>query len=295
MCTRAALLASLVGTVWGCGSLEKPCEDMNHKLNEGEKLTKTVTCHNHGLWPQIFQGKISTTGDADTLNLTIYSVQGDKTTTLVEPTQLSSSAPWTFPADPSKCQPLETCYMGKSSNHINVDIVCVTKGGCEVDVSLSSGCGNSGPPVNCVFTQWTKCVGHGHCYHHRFEGQNWNGGTECDGPLEEECACPGVPPTPSPPGHDTNSPTPSPTHNPEKGTKSPTHPGDTNAPESKTLSPSSSPAAPSSSSKLPIIIGAAAGGAVVLGAIIGGAVWYLKCRKPGGESEGLMNESPEGA
>lgn len=303
MCTRAALLASLVGTVWGCGSLEKPCQDMKHKLNEGEKLTKTVTCHDHGLWPQIFQGKISTTGEADTLNLTIYSVQGDKTTTLVEPTQLSSSAPWTFPADPSKCQPLETCYMGKSSKHINVDIVCVTKGGCEVDVSLSSGCGNSGPPVNCVFTQWTTCAGHypGPCFHHRFEGHNYNGGTECDGPLEEECGCPGAPVTPSPthsPGYHTNAPSPSPTHSPtaEKvATHSPTHPGDTNAPESKTLSPSSSPAAPSSSSKLPIILGAAGGGVVVLGAIIGFAVWYLKCRKSGPEKEGLMNESAEQA
>lgn len=300
MCTRAAVLVSLVGTVWGCGSLKDPCVDKGHKLNEGEKLTKTVTCHTYGLYPQLFEGGITTTS-AD-VNLTIYSVKGDKTTTLVEPTQLSDSSPWIFPADKSKCNPINTCYIGKSSNHINVDIVCVTKGGCEVDVSLSAGCGNSGTRVDCVLTDWTQCSGElpGPCYQIRFKSASYNGGTECDGPTREECACPGAPVTPPPthsPGYTpppTNSPTRSPTESPvPPATRSPTHPGDTSAPAPKSLSPSSSPVASSSSSKLPIIIGAAGGGAVVLGVIVGVVIWHLKCRKPKDGEEGLLNEQPQ--
>jgi len=313
MCTRAFLLVSLVGTVWGCGSLKTPCEDKGHKLNKGEVLKKVVNCNlRPGLYPQIFQGSISTTSD---VNLTIYSAnRAEKNLdTLVAPTEISNSA-WKFPADPSKCDPLYTCYMGKLAHHINVEITCNSKDGCEVDTILSSGCGDSQAPTDCVWTQWTTCTGSGTCYHHRFASRNFNGGSACEGPQSEECTCPGPQPTHSP-GY-TNPPTPSPTLSPTgptaspgssqtpsptmspgstmspNATESPTHP-DTPVPTTSPENVTFSPTAPSSgsSSKVPIIVGASVGGAVVVGAIVGAIIWHLKCRKAkDGERQGLMNE-----
>lgn len=303
MWTRAAVLGSLVGAVWGCGGLVEPCTDMDHKLNEDEALQKTVTCNTYGLWPQVFSANVTTTS-AD-VNVTVWSVGVDKTgapriTTLVKPTQVSDSAPYSFtPQGDSTCLPhFWDCYLNKHSKdtQVIVNIECKTKGGCDVDVSLSSGCGDREAPVNCVFTEWgDTCIGHHPpCYQHRFTSPNYNGGSECHGTTVKECECgkPVPPPgaeTPAPtksPGHGdkTDAPTPSPTLSP---TLSPTRPGDTSAPKPSvaTLAPSGSSG---SSSKLPIILGAAGGGVVVL--IIVGVVAWFKCRKgKGGDEQGLLN------